>query len=42
MLEACLAGDSSEPVGVVAKVFLGRLAVDDIVGVHEVEFLAPL
>ena len=42
MFETSLAGNSSQPVGIVAQILLCRFAVDHVVGVHEVEFLAPL
>ena len=42
MLETGLLGDSSQPVGVVAEIFLCRLPIDYIMGIHEVHLLAPL
>ena len=42
VLEAGLARDGVEPVCVVAEIVLGGLAVDDVMGVHEVGFLGPL
>ena len=42
VLEASLAGNSCEPIGIIAQILLCCFAVDDVVGVHKLEFLAPL
>ena len=41
MFETSLAGDGSQPITIIAHIVLCRLAVDDIMGIHEIEFLAP-
>ena len=41
VLEARFTCHSLQPVGVVAQIFLSGLTIDDVMGIHKVEFLAP-